>query len=107
MLIYLSKYTYDIQYDNALEVAKKYQKLQLKYPAKKQRELIYQKLIRSGYYMDTINRVLSNLTFQEDSIDNLKLEYEKLLKKTSDKNKIITSLMGKGYRYEDIKKVIS
>ena len=32
-------------------------------------------------------------------------EYQKLKKKTDDKNKIITTLITKGYRYEDIKKI--
>lgn len=103
---YLINYDYSLQVSNALDIATKYQVQQLKYPAKKQKELIYQKLARSGFYLDTINKVLSSLSYQEDSLDKLEEEYLKILSKTNDKNKIITSLMTKGYCYEDIKKVI-
>ncbi len=103
---YISLYTKDLMQDNALDVGKKYQKLNLKYPSKKQRELVFQKLSRSGFYTDTINYVLNNLEYPSDSMEQLKDEYQKLKKKTDDKNKIITTLMTKGYRYEDIKKII-
>ncbi|MCI6508449.1 MAG: RecX family transcriptional regulator [Bacilli bacterium] len=103
---YLSLYTKDLMQDNALDVGKKHQKLNLKYPAKKQRELVFQKLSRSGYYTETINYVLNNLDYPSDSMEQLKDEYQKLKKKTDDKNKIITTLITKGYRYEDIKKII-
>ncbi len=103
----LIRYTYDMQLENASKVARKYQLLQSKYPVKKQKELIYQKLIRSGFQPELINRVINDLPFQEDSLENLKESYLKLLAKCIDKNKIITSLMAKGYRFEDIKKVIN
>ena len=57
--------------------------------------------------MDTVNKVLRQIDYPEDSIDKLVDEYEKLISKTNDQNKIVTSLLQKGYRYEDIKKVKS
>ena len=103
----LLNYTSEQQYDNAYLVASKYQRQNLKYPTNKQKELIYQKLIRSGYYHETINRVLNNLEYCDDSLENLEKEYCKLLNKNADRQKIIGSLLSKGYRYEDIKKVIN
>lgn len=104
---YLSKYDYEIQLANALEIAKKSLVLQSKYPVKKRKELIYQKLSRNGYNADIINKVVSSLEFQEDSLENLWNDYRKLLAKNQDKNKIVTSLLAKGYSYQDIKKVLN
>lgn len=99
-------YTRDKEVELATIVANKYQKLNLRYPAKKQKEMIYQKLIRDGYNFDTINSVIARLTYEDDSLENLQKEYERLLSKTDDRNKIITQLMAKGYKYEDIKKIV-
>ena len=101
----IRSYDEEVFINNAKEVANRYQNTILNYPANKQKELILQKLTRSGYYIDTINKVLREIEYQEDDLDKLKAEYDKLLSKTTDKNKIITSLLQKGYRYEDIKKV--
>lgn len=101
----LINYSDDVFFENAREVATRYQKTILNHPANKQKELILQKLTRSGYYMDTVNKVLRQIDYPEDSIDKLVDEYEKLISKTNDQNKIVTSLLQKGYRYEDIKKV--
>ncbi len=103
---YLVEYSSNTEYENAYNVTIKYQKQILKHPQKKQKELIYQKLIRDGYHNDIINKVLSSIEYGSDSVDNLKKEYDKLLSKNKEPNKIITSLIAKGYRYEDIKKVV-
>lgn len=102
----ISDYDQNIFLENAKEVALKYQKTILSHPVNKQKELIMQKLTRSGYYIDTINKVLREIEYQSDDLEKLEDEYKKLLSKTEDKNKIITSLIQKGYKYEDIKKVI-
>lgn len=103
---YLINYTYELEYDNAIAIAIKYQKQNTSYPGKKQRELIYQKLVRSGFGNDIINKVVNNLNYEPDSLENLEKEYQKLLNKQIDNNKIITSLLSKGYQYESIKKII-
>ena len=70
-------------------------------------EVIYQKLLRSGYHSEVINKVLESLEYGEDSQENLEKEYLKIVSKTTDRNKIITSLLAKGYKYEDIKKLFN
>ena len=62
----IGSYTNQMQYENAYKVAKKYQQSKTKYQVYKQKELIYQKLIRSGYYHDIVTTVLSNLNYMED-----------------------------------------
>lgn len=103
----IKEYDTDTEYYNAYDVASKYQKQNAKYPAKKQKELIYQKLLRNGYHSEIINRVLGTLEYTKDSQENLEKEYEQLLHKTTDRNKIITSLLTKGYKYENIKKLFN
>ena len=101
----LEKISDDIFLDNATELAKKYQRTVSNNPKNKQIELIKQKLARSGYYMDVINSSVRSLTFGEDDLEKLKDEYLKIFEKTNDQNKTITSLLGKGYSYSDIKKI--
>ncbi len=96
----------DILLENAKVLANRYQKTILNHPENKQKELIMQKLARSGFYMDMINKVVREINFEADDIEKLEEEYEKLKNKTDDKNKIITSLIQKGYKYPDIKRVI-
>lgn len=96
----------ELFYENALILAKRYQKTVINHPENKQRELIMQKLARNGFYIDTINKVIRNIEFEGDDLDKLYEEYQKVCKKTEDQNKIITALIQKGYKYSDIKKVI-
>ena len=103
----IKEYDVETEYRNAYDVASKYQKQNTKYPTKKQKELIYQKLLRSGYHSEVINKVLESLEYGEDSQENLEKEYLKIVSKTTDRNKIITSLLAKGYKYEDIKKLFN
>lgn len=103
----LSNYPNEVFEENALELAKRYQKSVLNHPVNKQKELIMQKLARNGFNMDIINRVGRQLEFDNDDLDKLCEEYDKVYSKTNDQNKTITSLLQKGYRYEDIKKVKS
>ncbi len=104
---YLVEYTKEIEYNNALVVGSKYQKTVKNHPEKKQRELIYSKLLRAGYSYEISNKVINTLEYEDDNLDNLKEQYLTIKKRTDDKNKIITSLMAKGYRYEDIKKIMN
>lgn len=101
----LEEVDYIIFEDNALLLASKYQKTVLNHPANKQKELIMQKLARNGFSFDMINKAIRELSFEEDNQEKLALEYEKVYVKTNDKNKTITSLLQKGYKYEDIKKL--
>lgn len=91
--------------ENANVLATRYQKTINNHPANKQKELIMQKLARNGFSYDVMNKVIRNLSFKEDDFEKLKEEYVKIFERTNDIHKTITSLMQKGYRYEDIKKV--
>lgn len=91
--------------ENASVLATRYQKTINNHPANKQKELIMQKLARNGFSYDVMNKVIRNLSFNEDDLEKLKEEYVKIFARTNDVHKTITSLMQKGYRYEDIKKV--
>ena len=91
--------------ENANVLATRYQKTINNHPTNKQKELIMQKLARNGFSYDVMNKVIRNLSFKEDDLDKLKEEYVKIFARTNDVHKTITSLMQKGYRYEDIKKV--
>ena len=91
--------------ENANVLATRYQKTINNHPANKQKELIMQKLARNGFSYDVMNKVIRNLSFKEDDLEKLKEEYVKIFARTNDVHKTITSLMQKGYRYEDIKKV--
>ena len=58
-------------------------------------------LYNLGYDKDLIDRHLSNINYESNSIDK---EFEKALRKfKSDKTKITNSLLRKGYSYEEIK----
>lgn len=103
----LNSIDYSAFEDSSVELANKYQRSVSNYPANKQKELIMQKLARNGFSFDLINKAVRTLTFEDDNLEKLELEYEKVYTKTNDKNKTITSLIQKGYRYEDIKKVIN
>lgn len=102
----LINYPVDLQIEVAIKVANSYQKTITNNPKKKQKELITQKLIRSGFTYNIINNVLPKLIFNDDSLEQLQKEVDKLLAKESDKKSIIQKLMQKGYEYHDIKKVI-
>lgn len=90
---------------NAIDLARRYQKTVLNHPANKQKELIMQKLARNGFSFDMLNKAIRSLSFEEDNLEKLSEEYEKIYAKTNDKNKTIASLIQKGYKYEDIKKL--
>ena len=91
--------------ENANVLATRYQKTINNHPANKQKELIMQKLARNGFSYDVMNKVIRNLSFKEDDLEKLKEEYVKIFARTNDVHKTIASLMQKGYRYEDIKKI--
>ena len=109
---------YNIEYsefDNALTLARKVMEASdiKKYPISKQKTKIYLKLISNGYSSEIASRVLSRLEFVDESDEELEKDLRKYLRKYFDselsfkekKNKIITSLMNKGYNYKNINKI--
>ncbi len=81
-------------------------------PIKKQKEQLYQKLIRDGFSGSLIEKKINSISFTSNALDYLDNEIKKLKKKyeklpdDEKQTKIIQSLMRKGYEYSDIKKVI-
>ncbi len=81
-------------------------------PIKKQKEQLYQKLIRDGFSGSLIEKKINSISFTSNALDYLDNEIKKLKKKyeklpdDEKHTKIIQSLMRKGYEYSDIKKVI-
>lgn len=81
------------------------------------KQLIMQKLINDGFNIELSKKIVETLNFNEDKNlekENLIKEYNKVClkykKKYQDyelKNKIINSLMLKGYRYDDILDVLN
>lgn len=107
-LIYnnLNKYGKEDENANALRIAEKLIKPESDYPIKKQKNQLTEKLLREGYSHDTINYVINNVVFNDNSQERLVKEYQKLYDKKIEREKIIASLMAKGYEYSDIKKIL-
>ncbi len=106
----IAQYSYDNEYDNALNLAKEMVKKNTDKPIKKQKQIIYEKLLRNGFSMEISNRVINHLEYVDESEETLVQEMEKLITKYQNmdsytrKTKIITSLMSKGYDYSQITK---
>ena len=81
-------------------------------PIKKQKQKLYNKLLRDGFSGSVILSMINQFEFIEDYEENLIKEIEKSKKRYSKydekimKNKIITSLLNKGYEYNVIKKYL-
>ena len=84
-----------------------------KYPITKQKTKVYSKLISSGFTSEVATSVISKCEFVDESDEELEKDLRKYLRKYFDselslkekKNKIITSLMNKGYNYKNINKI--
>ena len=109
---------YNIEYsefENALTLARKVMEASdiKKYPITKQKTKIYSKLISNGYSSEVSSSVISRIEFVDESDEELEKDLRKYLRKYFDselnfkekKNKIITSLMNKGYNYKNINKI--
>lgn len=104
---YLSDYSPDVAYENALDMAVKTIKSIGGLPLRKQKEAVYTRLQRMGFTYEHINSILNKLTYNELDFSLLEKDYLKLKSKEEDKQKIISKLLSKGYNYEDIKEVIN
>lgn len=102
----LKQYTLEMERNNALEVAQKAAKLYTSYPIKKQKQQIMQKLTSAGYGQEVIYTILNQLVFETDFEERLKKEYQQLLSKQMEKEKIVAKLLAKGYEYSDIQKMM-
>lgn len=84
-----------------------------KYPILKQKMKLKSKLSSSGFRLESINAVLKSISYEEDVEESLAKEIQKLMRKHQEldqrkkEQKIISSLISKGYNYSQIKKALS
>ena len=72
------------------------------YPVIKQQQVLNQDLTRAGFLTKHIDYALSDIKYSEPSIKILEKEFNKLALKKYDNDKIIASLIQKGFNYQDI-----
>lgn len=104
----------DEEIEIALKIANKYVQTIRKYPFKKQKEMLMNKLLRSGFSLDSINKIITRVEVVDESDLTLEKDYFKLLKKFENKNMssfekkqhILNSLIAKGYDYKKINSIL-
>ena len=114
--IYVDKLVYDDarEYKHAMSLLKDYEKKYSKYNYASMKQHIYQAFLRQGYNFDIASRCLEKISPMDEKKEKelLKEDYEKLLKKYQNKlpkgelkEKIISSLISKGYSYKYIQSI--
>lgn len=106
----LSEYTYDIEHDVLNTLIDSLKDKKTDKPVKKQRQHLYEKLIRDGFSNELINGIINNVEFVDNSNETLEKEIEKLEYKYREfsgyerRTKIISNLLNKGYDYSNVNK---
>lgn len=108
---YLDQYSLDIEVEIALEIGENLVNKYSTYPINKQKQKIYEKIIRDGFSQSTANKVINSLEYKDDSDEKLKNEIKKLYFKYEtfnyeNKKKLISKLLLKGYEYKKIKEYL-
>ena len=101
---------YDDEEEVAYKIIDKIHYQYRKYPISKQEILIKQKLLRDGFSLTSINHVIAKIELIDESDDTLDKDILKQIKKYENKDislyekkqKILASLMNKGYSYSKI-----
>ena len=106
ILKYLSGYSNEFFYENALDMGRKTLKTVIGLPLSKQKEAVQSRLYRMGYDVSIITKVLNVVEYSLLDHDKLVNDYLKIKVKIQDQSKVIQKLLTKGYNYNDIKKVI-
>ena len=107
-------YSEELEKDICYQVSTKEIQHLSKYPIRKQKTSLYAKLQSRGFSSSVIRGTIDKLEFIDDSIDNLKKDYEKLVSKVSKKDMsesekkayIVERLLAKGYEYVTIKTIL-
>ena len=105
-----ANYDKDIEIEVLEKSIEKNKDKYVKYPSKKQKNCLIQKLLRDGFSENLVFKEVSKLKFTDNSYETLQRDYEKLLRRYQDldkserKRKIITSLLNKGYAYSEVNK---
>lgn len=102
----LKLYEHDLEKENVVIKATKLAKTLSKYPIKRQKQKITERLLVDGYSYELINYSLSQIELVDESNDLLEKEYNRLLLKGFDNNKIIQKLLAKGFDYSSIKNLL-
>ena len=108
----LRNYSKDSQQKLIVEIVSREGQKKTHLPPKKQKQNLYEKLLRDGFESDLIGQVLSQATFVDESeatlakeISRLRVKYRNADKK-SVTMKIVANLIGKGYEYSNIIKML-
>lgn len=113
--IYIDRYLdHSSQKDKTVELVKKYNKSIRNKSTKSKKQAIASKLMSVGFSKDDVNYALNEINVSQDNEDALlvkefekaKRKYEKKNESYDLRNKIIQSLMMKGFEYENIKSLI-
>jgi regulatory protein len=78
------------------------------FPIKKQKQKLYQKLLRDGFSRELIAQKLSRIEFFDESDERLKRDFQRLLIQYENlddrekQKKIYNRLLARGYAYDDI-----
>ncbi|WP_129044625.1 recombination regulator RecX [Companilactobacillus metriopterae] len=102
----LAEIDQDILIENAVDFAKKQIKKSRKNSFSNMQQKIKQTLYQKGFSNEIIDEAISKIDLQKDDeteLENLKAMINKVQKRYPDKNKLITYLMTKGFKYQDIK----
>lgn len=105
------KYPYELEEEERIidEKISKIKNKNCEKPVAKQKQILYEKLIRDGFSIELVSKKLNEIEYIDNSQESLKKDFDKTYQKyknqTNDKNwknKLISSLMNKGYAYKDI-----
>lgn len=106
----LSKYDFSLEEKIIKEIVEKLISKKSEEPIKKQKQNIYNKLLRDGFSTSIVNSAINSLELIDNSDNKLEREVEKLyfkyreIEEKEKKQKIIRSLLNKGFEYSDILK---
>ena len=109
----IKAYTKELEEEKAMYVAEKEIDRLKEYPLRKQKTMLYSKLITRGYSLSVARMIIDKVELVDESNDNLLKDYEKYLAKAKKKGYndneakayVIERLMAKGYEYKNIKVV--
>ena len=101
-----SSYPIDLIIEELIPSVQKQQERLYTYPINVQKQKLTDKLLRDGFTSNIISQVLSKIKWSEDIRKRLEVDFQKIKKQTTDESKIVQKLLGKGYSYQDIKKLI-
>lgn len=107
-------YSQKDQEEKIKQIVEKEAKSLITYPVKKQRQKLISKLIRAGFVGEIVYTIVNTAKLVDNSDERLEKDFQKQLKRLEHKNletyeikqKIIASLIAKGYEYQKIKELL-